>query len=127
MLLLLSGLCTLVMGIFENNCKYDYYNYYGLSAYFIGINTKFLTIQFTLNAVSYLLFYVSAFEFICAQCPHSMKGLLIGMFFAIKGVFKLLGVLLLYIPTASKCNPLSKSMKRCLFSLFVVLFTISSM
>ena len=105
MLLLLSGLCTLVMGIVGNNCKHDYYYYCGLSTYLTGISTKFLMIQFTLNAVSYLLFYISAFEFICAQCPHSMKGLLIGMFFAIKGVFKLLGVLLLYIPTALKCNP----------------------
>jgi hypothetical protein len=33
-----------------------------------------------------------------------MKGLLIGTFFAIKGVFKLVSVVLLYIPIGAKCS-----------------------
>ena len=35
-----------------------------------------------------LLIRATAFEFISAQSPHSMKGLLIGVFFAIKGLFQ---------------------------------------
>ena len=35
-----------------------------------------------------LLTRATAFEFISAQGPHSMKGLLVGVFFAIKGLFQ---------------------------------------
>ena len=38
-----------------------------------------------------LLLDITVFEFISAQSPHSMKGLLIGMFFAIKGFFQFIG------------------------------------
>ena len=46
---------------------------------------------------AYIFIYTSVFEFICAQSPYAMKGLLIGVFFALKGVFQLFGVLL-WIP-----------------------------
>jgi peptide/histidine transporter 3/4 len=97
-LLLLSGLCTLVIGIAGRNYK----DYCWLRFY--PIYPKRLIIQFILNAISYLLLYISAFEFICAQSPHSMKGLLIGTFFATKGVFKLVSVVLVYIPIGVKCS-----------------------
>ena len=42
-----------------------------------------------------LLIMSSAFEFISAQSPHSMKGLLVGVFFAIKGMFQLSSAMLL--------------------------------
>ena len=42
--------------------------------------------------------------YICAQSPHEMKGLLIGTFFAIKGVFQLLGVLATYVPITTWCT-----------------------
>ena len=35
-----------------------------------------------------LLIHATALEFISAQSPHSMKGLLVGVFFAIKGLFQ---------------------------------------
>ena len=87
---LLSGLCTLVMGVVvgvvvgvvRNKCTLNYgLNFCGLNTYLIDINSNYLALQFILNAVSYLLLYISAFEFICAQSPQSMKGLLIGTFF----------------------------------------------
>ena len=42
-----------------------------------------------------LLISTSTFEFISAQSPHSMKGLLVGVFFAIKGLFQLSSAILL--------------------------------
>ena len=102
LLLLTSGLCTLVMGVARNNCLTDMYPC-GLSTYLVRINPNFLIIQFILNAISYLLLYVSTFEFICAQSPQSMKGLFIGAFFVIKGVAQLFSVLLLYTPINAKC------------------------
>ena len=64
----------------------------------MNINSALLVIQNILNAISYVLVYNAAFGFICAQSPHAMKGLLIGIFFAVDGLFQLLEVLLLLIP-----------------------------
>ena len=36
-------------------------------------------------------------EFISAQSPQSMKGLLIGLFFAIKGIFQLISTIILFL------------------------------
>ena len=46
-----------------------------------------------LSAVGYTLFFIAAYEFICAQSPHAMKGLLIGTFFTVKGVSQLIGTI----------------------------------
>ena len=43
-----------------------------------------------------LIVTATVFEFISAQSPHSMKGLLIGVFFAIKGVFQLISSIILF-------------------------------
>ena len=53
-----------------------------------------LLIQLTLSALSHMLIYTAVFEFICSQSPHSMKGLLIGMLYAIKGLYQLVAALL---------------------------------
>lgn len=37
------------------------------------------------------------FEFICAQSPYNMRGLLVGIFFSIQGLFSLLSVLLEHV------------------------------
>ena len=58
------------------------------------ISEWYLVIPFTFNALGYTLFYTDAYEFRCAQSPHAMKGLIIGTFFAIKGVFQLIGALI---------------------------------
>ncbi len=51
--------------------------------------------------MAYVFIYGGVFEFICAQSPHAMKGFLIGIFFAIKGLFQLIGVLgILLLPRA---------------------------
>ncbi len=57
-----------------------------------------LIIQQVLVAVAYVFIYGGVFEFICAQSPHSMKGVLIGILFAIKGLFQLIGVLGILLP-----------------------------
>ena len=70
----------------------------------LNINSHSLIIQYSLNAMGYMLLYIAVYEFICSQSPHAMKGLVIGTFFAIKGVFQLLGVLLTYLPFAVGWN-----------------------
>ena len=58
----------------------------------------YVTIPYTLNAISDMLFYIAAYEFICAQSPHAMKGLLISTFFTVKGVFQLIGIMVILVP-----------------------------
>ena len=86
LLCLISGFCTLVMGVANHNC-YSISKPCTLNFYF-NVSPHFLLLQYGLNAVSYLLIYIASYEFLCAQSPQSMKGLLIGTFFAIKGVFQ---------------------------------------
>ena len=62
----------------------------------LDISPYFLLIQNILTAVAYILIYGGTFELICAQSPLSMKGFLIGILFAIKGLFQLLGVLVVF-------------------------------
>ena len=94
----ISGLCTLVMSTINRNCARE-----SCTLTYFNISPHFLLIQFTLNALSYLLLYIASYELVCAQSPHSMKGLLIGTFFAIKGIFQLFGVVL-YSVIGTECN-----------------------
>ena len=64
----------------------------------LNISPYILLIQNILTAVAYILIYGGTFEFICAQSPHSVKGFLIGVFFAISGLFQLLGVCGILLP-----------------------------
>ena len=70
--------------------QYDYHS--------LNISWWYLTIPNILNALSSMLFEVAVFEFMCAQSPHAMKGLIIGTYFAIQGTFQFLGATVLYVP-----------------------------
>ena len=48
------------------------------------------------NIFGSMIFYIAIYEFLYSQSPHSMKGLMIGTFFAIRGTFQLLGILILF-------------------------------
>ena len=51
--------------------------------------------QRILYGLSLMLIYPALYEFICAQSPHSMKGLFIGLSFTVRGLSELLASLLL--------------------------------
>lgn len=53
-----------------------------------------LVIQLILIALSHMFIYTAIFEFICSQSPHFMKGLLIGLLYAIRGVYQGVSTLL---------------------------------
>ena len=57
-------------------------------------NFNLFSIQLILSALSGMLIYTGVFEFICSQSPHSMKGLIIGIFYAIRGLYQVLAALL---------------------------------
>ena len=49
-------------------------------------------LQCTLLTLLHMLMYISVWEFICSQSPHSMKGLVFGVFYFIRGLFQCIGV-----------------------------------
>lgn len=49
-------------------------------------------VQRCLSSLSTMLLYPALYEFICSQSPHTMKGLLLGLGFAVKGLFEFLGL-----------------------------------
>jgi peptide/histidine transporter 3/4 len=64
----------------------------------LNISLWYLTLPYALNAINIMVFYIAAYEFICAQSPHAMKGLLIGTFFMVKGMFQLISVMITLVP-----------------------------
>ncbi len=52
-----------------------------------------LVTQQVLTAVAHVIFYVALYQFICSQSPHSMKGFLLGMFFATRGIWEMLAAI----------------------------------
>ena len=75
--------------------------YYKDEKYQLGISVWFLIFPYILNALSIMFFYIASYEFICAQSPHAMKGLLIGTLFTVKGVFQFIGATAISIPFIS--------------------------
>ena len=70
-------------------------------------NLALLLIQLTLSALSHMLIYTAVFEFICSQSPHSMKGLLIGVLYAIRGLYQLVATLLVLPFALPTTHPIS--------------------
>ena len=58
-------------------------------------DTYLFVVQNTLSSLYNMLLYIAAWEFICSQSPQSMKGLLFGLFFAIKGFYQTLAIALI--------------------------------
>ena len=93
-LLLVSMLCALAVNIASHSQNE------GLSCMFQQSGEDFsllfvsLTIIEQVLAGSVLLIYICLYEFICAQSPHSMRGMLIGVAYTIQGVFSLLYLIL---------------------------------
>ncbi len=56
--------------------------------------TTSLVMKNILSALSNMLIFISAVEFICSQSPSSMTGLLIGVFYAIRGLFQIIATAL---------------------------------
>ena len=85
----------------------------------LDINSYWLAIQYSLNAVGYVLLYIAVYEFIYSQSPHAMKGLVIGIFFAIKGVFQLLGTVII-IPFAVGWKDILRRFPSCGFVYYLI-------
>ena len=66
--------------------------------YTFEANLSFLLIPLVSSITGSMIFSIAIYEFIYSQSPHSMKGLMFGTFFAIRGIFQLLGALISIFP-----------------------------
>ena len=57
-------------------------------------HSSLLAIQRVLLSLSNMLIYIALYEFICSQSPHSLQGFLLGLSFAIKGLFQFIAAVL---------------------------------
>lgn len=62
----------------------------------LGMYWGVLILPNLLMGIGQLLIMTNAYEFISAQSPHSMTGLFIGLFLAIRGFFQFLGAVVLF-------------------------------
>ena len=100
----LSLICTVAIGA-KAHTRYDVGCMFDPNSVVVTLNStvpsvgpfyhsSLLAIQCVLLSLSNMLIYIALYEFICSQSPHSMKGLLIGLSFAIKGLFQVIAALL---------------------------------
>ena len=88
----------------------------------------FISVERISAGLCQMLIYTSSFEFICAQSPHSMKGMLIGLGYAIQGVFSQLVLLFQFLFSHWKysypsCGLVYHSMNIVIGVLSFILFT----
>ena len=57
----------------------------------ITYDFRFYAIPDVISSASFIMFNVGAIEFLCAQIPYSMKGMLIGLYYCLLFVFILFG------------------------------------
>ena len=62
----------------------------------LNFNIPVLILPNLLCGIAFPLVYVTILEFVSAQSPHSMKGLLLRVFYAFRGFFTLLGCVLIF-------------------------------
>ena len=86
-----------------SHCMFTYTranNAYALTYPILKMHWGVLIVPNVLLAMGPPIIMATVLEFISAQSPHSMKGLLIGIFFAIKGFFQLISSIAL-VPISS--------------------------
>ena len=64
---------------------------------------RFYAIPDVMSSASYIMIFVGAIEFLCAQIPYSMKGMLIGLYYCLLVVFFLFsqGTMIIFEATSS--------------------------
>ena len=86
----------------------------------LRINSALLLIPIFANISGSMIFYVAIYEFLYSQSPHSMKGLMIGTFFAIRGSFQLIGALVFIFPFLAWKSTSSFRIPSCGFIYYLV-------
>ena len=71
---------------------------YVLNKSYVTLPNMYISVlQQILLSFSRILLYISAYEFICCQSPQSMKGLLFGMFYALRAFYQCFAVVIMFL------------------------------
>ena len=84
------------------------------------VSYLWLYIPSTLNALAMMLVLIGTFEFICAQSPYAMKGLMFGVFYCSNGLFLLLGLLIRWVFQAVYMNQHTARFPPCSFWYYIL-------
>ena len=74
----------------QTQCMFQFYTYDRHAFSVLNMHWAVLIVPSLFLRIGPLLIIATTLEFISAQSPHSMKGVLIGIFFSIRGLFKFL-------------------------------------
>ena len=88
----------------QTQCMFQFYTYdrHAFSSYpELNMHWAVLIVPSLFLRIGPLLIIATTLEFISAQSPHSMKGVLIGIFFSIRGLFQFLNTITI-IPLSLK-------------------------
>jgi hypothetical protein len=71
---------------------------YAVRSHFDTLNLPSWVLVFpnVTSGIALPLIYITILEFLSAQSPHTMKGLLLGAFYAVRGIFTILGCSLVF-------------------------------
>ena len=70
----------------------------------ITYDFKFYAISDVISSASSIMIFVGVMEFLCAQIPYSMKGVIVGLFYCVFGIFFLFGqgtIIIIFKATSS--------------------------
>ena len=76
-------------------CLFNF-TYYQESGTNVDLPVWVLVFPNVLNGIGIPLTFITVLEFISAQSPHAMKGLLLGVFYAVRGMFIVIGCALVF-------------------------------
>lgn len=93
----------------------------------VSVYIFYLVLVHFFSAIGYILFYIAAYEFISAQSPQTMKGLLIGTFFAVRGVSQLLGTVVLVSLSTRRQQFDESTFSHCNFVYSVINIAVSAL
>ena len=81
----------------------------------ITYDFRFYAIPDVISSASYIMIFVGAIEFLCAQIPYSMKGVIVGLYYCLLVVFFLFGQGTLFIFEATSSSWSDKALFGCEF------------
>ena len=104
---------------------YDIANKDSKSYFNFGFPLYVLIIPSCFSVLSYSLVFVTVLEFVSAQAPQPMKGLVFGIFFAIKGIFIVLAAAFVVPFSSATTTTILSSYVSCGFGYFFLTLAVS--
>ena len=97
-----------------------------LNKSYVSLPSMYISVlQQILLSLCQMLLYISAYEFICCQSPQHMKGLLFGLFYALRAFYRCVAAITIYL-FLSQWNSVIMSCLSGFYILNILIGTISS-